>query len=90
MNLRTLCERLESIEKRMLKGVRDNLKIQMLRLVLFADGSGEIQADWSNYREDMCKEERLLNAIFTRDGPIFTFDRVEDLERWLEEKEGNE
>lgn len=86
MNLAEVCAKLSVVEDRMLKGIRDNMKIQSMHLILFGDGSGEVQADWSNFRKDMCKEEYLLNTIFTREGPIFQFTNVEDLEKWLEEQ----
>lgn len=90
MNLKEICKRLSIIENRMFEDVRDNMKIQSMHLIMFGDGSGEIQADWSNFRKDMCKEEYLLNAIFTREGPIFRFSDVEELEEWLERQAPSE
>lgn len=85
MTLEEVAAKLRVIEKRMLKGIRDNMKIQGLHLKMFGDGSGEVTADWSNYRKDMCREEYLLNTIFTREGPLLEFSNPKELEDWLNE-----
>jgi len=88
MEIKEVSRLLGVIEEKNWGVVRDGMKARMFRLVLFADGSGEIQADWSHYREDMCRAERVLHEILSVDGPIFEFSKTEELEAWLKEQGG--
>jgi hypothetical protein len=88
MEMIEILRRLGTVEKRKGGVLRDGMQIGMIRLVLFSDGSGEVQADWAKYDEEMCREEKLLHAIFSVDGPIFEFEKIEQLEAWLVEQSG--
>ena len=81
--IKEILSRLDALEKRMVQGVKDNMKIQSIHLKIFPDGSGLVDADWSKCREDMCKEEYLLNAIFTVESPLFEFSNLDELVEWL-------
>jgi hypothetical protein len=83
MTIQEMVAKLNAIEDFKTKGIRDNMRINLLHLVIYGDGSGLVQADWSKYRNDMCKEERLLHQIFSTEGPLFEFTRIEELEEWL-------
>jgi hypothetical protein len=88
MEIKEVSRLLGVIEEKKWGVVRDGMKARMFRLVLFMDGSGEIQADWSQYREDMCHAEKVLHEIFSVDGPIFEFSNTGELEAWLKEQSG--
>ena len=83
MTLKEILEMLDIVEKKKTKGLRDEMRISMLRLVFFGDGSGMVDADWSKYRKDMCGEEVLLRQIFSVESAIFEFSKIEELEEWL-------
>lgn len=89
MTIEEAIRKLAVIEKEAAKGIRDNMTISMLRFVIFADGSGLVEADWAKCRAEGCWEEKFLHRIFTIDGPIFEFSKVEELEEWLKEKARN-
>jgi len=83
MDINRICRLLSIVEKKKLPGIRDNMRIGMLRLLIFPDGSGQVVADWSKYRKEMCREEKLLHEIFSVEGPLFEFDNPIQLEDWL-------
>jgi hypothetical protein len=88
MELSEILRRLNEVAKKKKGIIRDGMRVSMFRLFLFPDGSGEVQADWSKYDKEMCREEKILHEIFSVDGPIFEFNNVGELEAWLKEQSG--
>jgi hypothetical protein len=85
MDFNEILSRLDILEKRMVQGVKDNMRIQQIHLKIFADGSGLVDADWSEHKEGAGKDERLLRAIFSKESPLFEFSHISELERWLKD-----
>ena len=83
MNFKEILTRLDTLEKRLIQGVKDNMQIQQIHLKIFPDGSGLVDADWSECTQEMCEEERLLHTIFSEESPLFEFSSIEELGEWL-------
>jgi hypothetical protein len=90
MELTEILRRLDEVAKKKKGIIRDGMKAGMTHLVIFSDGSGAVQAEWSEYNEGMCKEEKLLRQILSEESPIFEFDKVGELEAWLVEQSGGD
>lgn len=83
MNFKEILFRLNTLEKRLIQGVKDNMQIHQVHLKIFPDGSGIVDADWSESSKEMCKEERLLHTIFSTESPLFEFTNIDELGEWL-------
>jgi hypothetical protein len=83
MNFKEILTRLDTLEKRLIQGVKDNMQIQQVHLKIFPDGSGIVDADWSKSTKEMCREERLLHTIFSVESPLYEFSNMDELIEWL-------
>lgn len=75
---------LEQLEKRAVEGGRkDNMSVEQLRLVMFADGSGMIDAAWRLCTDDESDQRRMVRKVFAEWSEYLAFDSLAELEQHL-------